>query len=72
MSAEYAAMLANLTATQERCNELLEEKRQLARELTNARTVNALLAREYTDLKATLEKMVEALHAATAPDPDNN
>jgi hypothetical protein len=72
MSAEHAALLANLTATQERCNSLLEEARTARRERDAARLVNALLARELADMRATLEKMVTALHEATAPDPDNN
>ena len=56
---DYQDMLANLTATQTRCNELLEEARAARRELKIQRVVEGALRLHAIHL----EMRIEALEA---------
>jgi hypothetical protein len=62
--AEYAAVLANLTATQERCNELLEEARAARRERDAYRLAGQLLQEELLLTRGLLEDAHNALAQA--------
>lgn len=64
----YKALLDNLTATQERCNTLLEEAREARRERDAYRLTAKLLAEELDLTRRLLEDAIEALEGLVPPE----
>ncbi len=64
---ELAHALDNLTATQERCNQLLDEARDARKQAEAYREVAMILADELTYTRSLLNDLVEALGDAIPP-----